>query len=164
MRTEKIGDWPKVWELVRKLKKEFESCVKETAKDLGDKGVEIARGHLDAGDLAWPPLTEEYIKRKVAAGFPAITLIRSKLYYDSIQSIIKDDTVFVGIPASARTRTGDALTTIAAVHEFGSKGQNIEPRPLWMPTGAEMADFLIKENPASKLIRRLADKYGVSIK
>lgn len=44
------------------------------------------------------------------------------------------DSVIVGVPDGAVSPTGDSLSMIAAVHEFGSVTRNIPPRPFLRPS------------------------------
>lgn len=153
---EKFGDWNRAMLIIKRLKKEAEKAVKKSLQMVGEKGVEISKGHLTNQDLAWKPLKESTINAKVARGDDPRILVSSNRYYQAISSQVSGNGVFAGIKKGEITERGDDLTLVAAVHEFGALSIGIEARPLWQPTLMESIGWAKDEaNPAKILLEAL---------
>lgn len=161
----KIGDWSKVMTLVANMRKDFKMARKKSLTEAGKKTLAELRGHIKAQDLPWKPLSTKYLEQKAQKGYPLDTLYATGQFRDSLTIIQKEGMVFIGIPNGARTKdTGEQLTTIAAVHEFGSDGRGIEARPLFRPTMDDVKKWnKVKNNPSKHILKCWKEKYPPSV-
>lgn len=152
----RVGNWDKAKYIIKSLKKNAEHAVKISLLRIGKEGVKVAKGHIDAQDLPWKPLEPSTVAQKSSQNKDPRILVSSNRYYDSITYKTQGNGVFIGIPKNAQSERGESLMMIAAVHEFGAMSRNIEARPLWQPTGSELAEWSKDNaNPAKILLDAL---------
>ena len=164
-RVTKTGEWNKVRRLAVKFPKEVQMVNKKTLMKVGLKAEGIAVKHLRDQDLGWQPLNEEYRKYKISKGGSEKTLIDTSTYLQAITSRVKRMTALVGVfrgEVKYDEKGEEDVVNIAAIHEFGSKSQNIPARPLWRPTLAEMKQWLKKDNIFAREVKEYFNKkYGL---
>lgn len=159
MGMKKSGQWPKVKSLCGNLSKEMEKAQKQSLMRWGLKAEALAKGHMNAQDLGWRPLKPETIKRKVRKGYSENILIMTSTYFQNITTFVKGETAFAGVKRGSKHTGGGDLTSIAAVHEYGSN--KVPARPLWRPVFKETMEWFRKggNNPADILIKNLEARY-----
>jgi hypothetical protein len=124
----------------------------------GLKAEALAKGHMSAQDLGWKPLKPQTIKTKVKKGYSENILMMTTSYFQAITTIVKGDTAFAGVKRGSKHSKGGDLTSIAAIHEYGSN--STPARPLWKPVFTEAMAWTTKSNnPADILITNLQAKY-----
>lgn len=152
----KIGDWGKVTKIVSSLKKTFEKVRLRHLTWIKDEAVSIIKAHIDAQDLNWEALSNEYRKAKQKEGFDGDIYKRTGRFIESIEGRLVDrESVFVGIKNGARSQDGEDLAMIAAVLEYGSRGKNIPARPLWEPSMEEVLELWENNPPANDVKKEL---------
>lgn len=155
----KTGDWDKVGVLLRNLKKELKESSNISLKRFGLKAEGAAKKHLSNQDLGWPPLSPNTIAQKIRKGYSTNVLIATSSYFQSINSWVKDNGVFIGVNRTAQNADGDNISVIARVHEYGSKSGDIPKRPLWKPTFDETIKWHLKNNDPMIHFRKRLKKY-----
>lgn len=152
----KIGDWDKVNEIIAKVASKIEQAKESFVKELGDNTLQKLKGHIEAQDLAWRPLSKAYLDLKESQGYPSDTWVRTGKLYDSLSIIKIQQGVCVGVPEGEKTEDGEEMSMIAAVHEFGALSVGIFERPLFRPTMEEMIAWIEEQNPIQEVIDGLA--------
>lgn len=151
----KVGEWKKVSNLVNVLSKEMEIAQKTALKQTALYMERQATSHLSKQDLGWAKLQPKTIATKIRKGLSTNILIATSDYFQGITSWVKDNVAYAGVKKDAKNREGDSLTSIAAVHEFGSKSGNLPARPLWRPVFAEAVKFAKKVNPSKIFMQNI---------
>ena len=136
------GDWNRAGiylkNLAVKLKPTFEAQLYEDGKLV----LEKMRGHIDAQDLPWTPLSEKTIALK--GGDDTIYVetgqLRDGLVVRRIKSTTKGSTIFVGASPWKRHESGMKMSELMLWLEVGT--DKIPPRPLVQPTIEEVEDIL----------------------
>jgi len=152
----KIGDWEKVNAAIEKVAAKIEKAKEDFLKELGELALSKLKGHIDAQDLGWRPLSQAYIDSKDAAGYSTDTWIRSGKLYDSLSIISIPSGVGIGVPEGEKTDEGEEVSMIAAVQEFGALSVGIYERPLFRPTMEEIITWIEEQNPMQDVIDGLA--------
>lgn len=156
MSLKKIGDWAKVTTLVKNLQNDLKHAQDLSLKRFGLKAEAISVGHISKQDLPWPALKPSTTAQKVRQGFSENILVRSSLYFESITSYVISDVSYIGVRRNVKTKDGQVLANIAAIHEFGSKSANIPARKLWEPTLRETVEWNEQNNnPVEIFLDRL---------
>lgn len=159
MKTQKVGDWGRAFKVVNSLPN---IIAKENAKFLetvGKKGVGLLRFHIDNNDLPWRPLSEAYLEQKRSEGYSSNIWKRSQDLYDSLKfEVVKKGSgsgVFMGVPKGEQTETGDQMTDIAKIHEFGALSAGIYERPLFRPTLEELKEWFKNVKHGQNVVKEL---------
>ena len=155
MKTEKIGDWEKAIKAAMEVKALMEKEQLKVLGEFAEKGLELLKGHIDAQDLDWRPLSDAYLEQKAAEGSALETWVRSQSLYDSLVAIAEKGMAFAGVPEGEQTETGERMVDIAAIHEFGALSVGIYERPLFRPTMEEMMAWLGEQKPAENIKNEL---------
>ena len=142
---ERFGDWDAILAKLNKMTEAIGKAMEEVFDELGQEGENKLKAHLEDQDLGWDALSPAYLESKSNDGYGSDTLIRSRKMYDSITYKSGSGGTWMGIPEGEQTETGQEMSMIAAVHEFGAKSVNIDPRPLYAPTMEELKVWLKKE-------------------
>lgn len=138
MKLKLTGDWKRVAKIISNLYRIFTAVRRNHLKAVSERGLDIVLSHFDAQDLNWEPLGDPYKVWKAKQGLSTDILVASKRYRESITSGTDDETAWVGVPNGERNDVGEEIAMIAAVHEYGSRGNNIPERPLWQPSFDEL--------------------------
>lgn len=121
--SELYGDWDKLFNALynmQDMKGKLADAVVETAKT-----VEInIKSFIENQEIDLVPLTEEYLRRKVAQGYDPRILIKTNQYLESIavtdiEISNRNITIFVGVIDGA-TSTGISLAELAYYIEYGT--------------------------------------------
>jgi phage gpG-like protein len=91
----------------------------EWAKEMRD-GIRTQRSAREARP-PWPPLAESTVARK---GSTKMLIDTGTLMRAIVAERVSNMKWLVGVKRGARTRDGQKLVNIAAVHEFGSSGRS----------------------------------------
>lgn len=98
---------------------------------IGLVGERIVTKHIQAQDLDWEPLAEEYVAWKEKMGYSTKTYVMTASYFQAIISWIKSlDLVYIGTKKGVRTKDGGLYEEVAGVLE--------SRRPLWGPSLIEL--------------------------
>jgi len=170
----KTGDWNIVHRLVNSFPEDISVGARRALIKTAAEAEARAVRHLRDQDLGWKPLSEEYLKSKIASGLSEKTLISSSQMMQAITSDI--DTggkksyagVFrksfyknSGVMKTPKSKNGRrknpkrnrpsessskklAISDIAKTMEYGSVKKGIPARPLWRPVYKEVREWLIK--------------------
>jgi phage gpG-like protein len=145
MGVTKTGDWNGVTRTLERDGERLRSEVEKATNRNGRLLESTMKGHLEAQDLPWPPLSPDYLKRKIAEGFSEQTLIRTGSLMANIRYHAKDwKSGFVGILRNVMNSDGESLVNIAAVHEFGTRDGRVPARPYVAPTLEERRDEIVR--------------------
>jgi len=157
MKIEMTGDWKRVMRIISNLYRIFVAVRRRQLEEIGREGLNVVLGHFDAQDLNWEPLGDPYKAEKAKKGLSTDTLKATLRYQQSITTGGNDETVWIGVPQGERNDAGEEIAMIAAVHEYGSMGNNIPERPLWQPSFDELMKWWESElgHPAQEVIERL---------
>lgn len=136
----KIGNWTGITRLTRAMDVEIRKANKQSLMKIGLKAEQIAVKHIRNQDLNWQSLSPATVTRKSRLGQSDKTLMATTDYIQAITSYATSDTAFAGVRKRATNRTGEDLTMIAAVLEFGTG--DIPERPLWRPTYDETVSWI----------------------
>lgn len=150
MPFKKTGEWGRIDKIIRNLRRNISHANQTSLKQVGLKMERIAVKHMQRQDLGWQPLKQKTLESKIRKGQSNKMLIATSEYFQAITSFTKGNVAFAGVTRNAKNRKGDALVSIARVHEFGN--QNTPARPLWRPTWNETLMWL----KTTKLIRKNA--------
>ena len=149
----RIGDWDKVYTLVKGLDKEMRAAAMRCLQRWCLKSEALAKLHVSNQDLGWVPLSPRYLAEKVRENWSDQIYVRTSDYFQSITSwvdggsFIKQDMVgYAGVKKEARNREGLVIADIAKTLEYGSQLRNIPERPLWRPVYQETVKW-IGDNP-----------------
>lgn len=156
------GPWEAVTKLLKDVDKVMAEASLEAARKSGLMAESIAKKKLGGQTENWAPLQERTKKRKEKKGQSDAILIATSQYFQTITTW--DDgkkRVLVGVKRTARTREGEPLAEVAAVHEYGSRIRNIPARPLWGPTVKELAIQLRRRSLLAEAFKKRAARYGV---
>lgn len=125
LKVTKVGPWARVGELLatapRRLQGAFDKALLQEAQFLRAKIVEGIREQAPGG-RAFAPLAPTTLAIRKFRGFGGTKalLVHGDLR-NSITVTKVGEQVFVGILRTARTRTGQSLVDVAALHELGSR-------------------------------------------
>jgi hypothetical protein len=155
MKTKKIGDWDKAVKAAMEVKSLMEKEKEKVLAEFAEKGLELLKGHIDAQDLPWRPLSDAYLEQKAEEGSALETWVRSQNLYDSLAAITKKGMSFAGVPEGEQTTDGKKMTAIAMIHEFGALSVGIYERPLFRPTMEEMKTWIGQQKPAENVKNEL---------
>lgn len=120
-----VGDWSKLQAIAKDAPKRLNAALQKALLQEGQffraKIVEGFREQAPGGQ-AFQPLAETTLATRRSQGFKGTkALIRNADLRNSV-TVVRDGTrVFVGVLRSARTKGGESLVNIAAVHEYGSR-------------------------------------------
>lgn len=142
MRVSKFGDWTKAGIILQALSTKLTPAYSVQLQEDGDFILEKLRGHIDAQDLSWTPLSEKTIALKngddtiyVETGY-----LRDNLKVRKVKSPSNGVTFFIGANAWDRTPEGVKLSDLMIWLEYGTHKN--PARPLIRPTYEEVADTL----------------------
>lgn len=145
----KTEGWGRLAKVISQLPKEMQEAREKGLKQIGLKAERLALLHMKKQDLSWQDLDKKYVLRKVKKGHSNKTLIASSEYFLSITSFSNKNTAFAGVKRDAKSKDGESLVSIAAVHEFGNK--NMPSRPLWRPVFKETMKWVKTEKPFARI-------------
>jgi hypothetical protein len=102
--------------------------------------------HIQNQDLDWEPLEAKYLLRKIAEGFSEDIRIRTGTSIETVRVIdLGRDQYFVGWARGVRSKEGEDLVQINAVHEYGSNDGTIPARPVVLPSVNELREWFEAE-------------------
>ena len=139
------GDWNRAGiclkNLAVRLRPEFEAQFYED----GEFVLSKIKGHIEAQDLSWTPLSQKTIELK--GGNDTIYVETGTLYNSlsvrRIKSSTKGSTIFIGAsPWKKHKESGQKLSNLMIWLEYGT--DKMPPRPLIRPTYEEVEDILKK--------------------
>lgn len=153
MRVSKFGDWTKAGVVLQALSTKLTPAYTVQLKEDGDFILEKIRGHIDAQDLYWTPLSERTIQLKngdstiyVETGY-----LRDHMKVRKVKSPKNGATFFIGASAWDSTPEGVKLSDLMIWLEYGT--HIIPARPLIRPTFEEVVDVL--KNNWTNLLKEL---------
>jgi Phage virion morphogenesis family len=150
------GNFDEIKQRIDSLKSIIEEELQAAFDEAGAKAVELLKGHIEQQDLGWRPLSEAYLLSKAKEGYAQEILQRTKKMYESITYNAGEGGFWAGIPDGAQSDTGESISMIAAVHEFGADSVGIEARPLYGPTVQELKEWMKKDwQFEDRILRRL---------
>lgn len=146
----KFGDWTRAGAVLQGLSVNLFPAFKAQLEEDGKLILDELRGHIDAQDLPWTPLSQRTIQLKggdstiyVETGY-----LRGNLEVRRVKSVANGLTLFIGASAWKRTPSGEKFSDIMIWLEYGT--DRIPPRPLIRPTWDEV-EPIIKDNWRSLL-------------
>ena len=140
----KTGQWQKAGVVLKHTSARLNPAFKAKLYENGDMILERIKGHIDAQDLPWTPLSQQTIQRKghdtiyVETGF-----LRDNLEVRKVKSTTYGVTLFAGASAWKRTPKGVKLSDLMIWLEYGTS--RIPPRPLIRPTFEEVEGLIKNE-------------------
>lgn len=156
MRVSKFGGWTRAGIVLQALSSnKIIPAFSAQLKEDGDMILEKIRGHIDAQDLNWTPLSEHTIALKsgdetiyVETGF-----LKDNLKVRKVKAPKNGVTYFIGADAWTKHPSGLKFSDLMIYLEYGTA--NIPARPLIRPTFEELESVLKKhwENCLKDLIR-----------
>lgn len=156
MRVSKFGDWTRAGIVLQALSSnKIIPAFSVQLKDDGDLILEKIRGHIDAQDLNWTPLSEHTIALKsgdetiyVETGF-----LKDNLKVRKVKAPKNGVTYFIGADAWTKHPSGLKFSDLMIYLEYGTA--NIPARPLIRPTFEELENTIKKhwENCLKDLIK-----------
>lgn len=156
MRVSKFGAWTKAGIVLQALSSnKIIPAFSAQLKEDGDMILEKIRGHIDAQDLNWTPLSEHTIALKsgdetiyVETGF-----LKDNLKVRKVKAPKNGVTYFIGADAWAKHPSGLKFSDLMIYLEYGTA--NIPARPLIRPTFEELENTIKKhwENCLKDLIK-----------
>lgn len=188
---EKLGDWAKMRKLSRDLKTDLKKVNHKTLMKVGLFAEAQAVKAIESQELPWHPLSEKYLKKKIAAGESEKTLVATSTYLASITStpgvgmMVRDaqgkftgratvpsansggssvpaNTVFVGVLKGVKDENGEEVANIAATLEYGSEKRNIQARPLWSVVYRRTEQYVVFTNIfAEEAYKFIIKRHGI---
>jgi len=155
MRISKFGAWTKAGIVLQALSSKIVPAFSAQLKEDGDMILEKIRGHIDAQDLNWTPLSEHTISLKsgdetiyVETGF-----LKDNLKVRKVKAPKNGVTYFIGADAWTKHPSGLKFSDLMIYLEYGTA--NIPARPLIRPTFEELENTIKKhwENCLKDLIK-----------
>lgn len=150
MYMSKFGDWTRAGVVLQGLSVNLFPAFKAQLEEDGKLILDELRGHIDAQDLPWTPLSQRTIQLKggdstiyVETGY-----LRGNLEVRRVKSVANGLTLFIGASAWKRHSSGEKFSDIMIWLEYGT--DRIPPRPLIRPTWDEV-EPIIKDNWQSLL-------------
>ena len=125
MNLKKVGDWKEAQRLLieapKRLKEATDKAVLQEAHFFRTKIVEGIREQAPGGQ-AFKPLSPATLAIRRFLGFKGekALLVRGDLR-NSIAVVRQGSRVFVGVLKTAKSKAGQPLVNVAAVHEYGSR-------------------------------------------
>lgn len=140
--VQKYGQWSEAGIALKNLTAKLNPTFQAQLTSDGNLVLQKLRGHIDAQDLSWKPLSARTIQLKngndtiyVETGF-----LRDNLEVRKIKSSTYGITLFVGASAWKTTREGVKLSDLMIWLEYGTN--RIPARPLIRPTWEEVKSIL----------------------
>ena len=137
----KFGDWTRAGVILQGLSVNIYPAFQAQILADGEMIVDTLKGHIEAQDLPWAPLSERTIEIKgndtiyVDTGF-----LMNNIKVRRIRSVANGMTIFVGANPWTRNPSGHKLSDIMIWLEYGNSKQ--PPRPLIRPTWDEVEPIL----------------------
>lgn len=136
------GDWNKAGIYLRNLAVKLRPAFEAQLYEDGQLILDTIKGHIDAQDLNWTPLSERTIELK--GGDDTIYVETGELYdgltVRRIKSATKGSTIFVGASPWKRHKNGMKMSDLMIWLEYGT--DKIPPRPIIRPTHEEVQKVL----------------------
>jgi phage gpG-like protein len=133
MRVTKIGDWSLARRILsgasRRVKDAINKAVLQEAQFFRTKIVEGLRSGAPGGQAFQPLATTTLAIRRFRGFKGSKPLIVHGDLRNSIAVVKEGDGVFVGVLRTAKSRGGQSLANIAAIHEFGSRAIAVKLTP-----------------------------------
>ncbi len=129
MKLRKLGDWKRARKVLDELPRKSRKAQKAAVTSEARRGLRAVQRGLKQGAPGGTQL------RPLAGGKQRKPLVDSGELAASVKVIIRGDTAFVGVPAGARSSSGQLLAERAAIHEFGAG-------PIVIPITPAMRAFL----------------------
>lgn len=160
----RFGDWKKAQNMSNNLKKDINHANTVALKQIGLKTERLVVKYIQSQPKTWPPLSEDYLRRKERQGDSNLMLRKSGTYINSIRSSVEEPKklVFVGVKKEAVSDEGEVLANIGAVLEYGSEKINVKPRPHFEPVKKQMLRKIKTEKLFTNYLNNeLRRKYGI---
>ncbi len=120
----KFGPWNSISMALNNLPILIRSSAIWGMRKAAEKLKDIVIGHIDNQDLAWASVSS-----KTISGDPRI-LVDTEQYRNSIETFIRGNTYYVGVPSNKYNSRGIRISDLAWWHEEGRRSQGLPPRPL----------------------------------
>lgn len=121
--------------LIRKLQgfdDEFQRILDEATEKVANEFLEFLKESIENGSLDLEPLTEAYLRHKIAKGLDERILIATREYLDKLKVVKTPEGVFVGArPGETHEASGVDMASLAMWLEYGT--QNLPARPHFGP-------------------------------
>ncbi len=155
-RVRKFGDWTMAGVVLQKAAASIREESESVLMDCGKLVLKTMRGHIDAQDLPWPPLSERWRRIK---GHGIIYVDTGTLYKElgirRIASKPKGSTIFIGAsPWKRHKPSGMKFSELMKELEYGSPEKRIPSRPLVRPSWEECRDTIAKKWPGISVVFR----------
>lgn len=136
-----------------------------TTEKFGNQLLRLVKKCLRTGTpprgTHWDPHSANTIKR-----YGEHTLLKyTGQYLRSVQIVKQKNRTYVGIPPNLKkTRKGDrtskrTLNQVAIMLEYGSRGGNLPPRPLWAPAFEQVGGKKVLKETIVRELRKEIRKY-----
>lgn len=155
----KFGEWTKAGIILQGMSVRLLPAFQAQLREDGEFILNTLRGHIDAQDLPWTPLSERTVEMKhgdetiyVETGF-----LIDNLQVRKVKSSKDNMTLFIGASPWKHTKEGLKLSDLMIWLEYGT--DKIPPRPLIRPTWEEVEPIL--KNNWRELFSELLKTGGV---
>jgi hypothetical protein len=133
-----IGDVEKFNRIIMNLGSNITSGLGKAGLRTSRLMLNSLREHIEAQDLDWAPLSEDYLERKEKRGEDVRAWVQyGTLYHALAVKLRPEGGYMVGILKGTTEPNGTSTDIVAKTLEYGSDVQNIEARPLFRPTREE---------------------------
>jgi hypothetical protein len=139
MSIRKTGDWDLVSKVLRAVTVRLSPAFRAKIEETGELILETLKGHIDAQDLSWTPLSARTIELK---GGDDTIYVETGWFYNNLEvkkvkSTSQNITFFIGgSNQKVHPESGVKLDELFIWLEYGT--DKIPPRPLVRPTEEEL--------------------------
>lgn len=142
LKLQMTGDWNRAGIFMKTLAVKIRPAFELQLYKDGEFVLEKIKGHIEAQDLQWTPLSKRTIELK--GGDDTIYIETGQLYNGltvrRIKSSTKGSTIYVGASPWKKHKSGMSMSDLMIWLEYGT--DKIPPRPLIRPTYEEVKDIL----------------------
>lgn len=134
-----FGDWEVVGRWLNEKHKTFTDWGDEPMIKCAELYLKTIKQGIESQSFDWPPLSKQYLKMKIKAGYGTNILINTRSYLNGIvmtEMVKKKKTrsIFVGAnPNAMHEPSGLPMSYIGAIHEYGTRNGRIPARPHYRP-------------------------------
>ena len=137
----KFGDWTRAGVVLQGLSVNIFPAFSAQIMEDGEMIVKTLKGHIEAQDLPWTPLSERTVAIK---GNDTIYIdtgtLMNGIKVRRVRSVANGLTIFVGANPWTKGAGGDKLSDVMIWMEYGNSKQ--PPRPLIRPTWDEVEPII----------------------